>query len=88
MALQDHFCPPLSVRTFEESPQVPSHDVSQWDIVSGTSMDTHGAWSPPIPAYTIPLLLISATVKVIAFNSDAGITLVGAIELISPANKD
>jgi hypothetical protein len=78
----------IDVATFEESPQASSHDASQEDTVLRTSMDTHGAWSPPVPVYTIPLLLVSDTVEVMVFNSDAGITLAGAIELISPANKD
>jgi hypothetical protein len=78
----------IDVATFEESPQASSHDVSQWGTMPRTSMDTHGAWSPPAPVYTIPLLLVSDTVEVMVFNSDAGITLAGAIELISPANKD
>jgi hypothetical protein len=37
---------------------------------------------------TVPVLLATDTVEVTVFSSAAGPTLVGAIELVSPANKD
>ena len=45
-------------------------------------------WTPPAPAQTIPINLLTDTVEVIVFNQEAGPVLAGAIELISPANKD
>lgn len=45
-------------------------------------------WSPPEPDQTIPFQPVSESVEISIFNSDAGPTLAGAIELVSPANKD
>jgi len=45
-------------------------------------------WTPPAPIQTVPFPLITDTVEVSVFSSEAGPTLVGAIELVSPANKD
>jgi hypothetical protein len=45
------------------------------------------AYSPPAPALTIPSVLIEG-VEVLVFSSEGGPTLVGAVELISPGNKD
>ena len=45
-------------------------------------------WQPPGPSETIPIQPTSETVEISIFNSEAGPTLAGAIELVSPANKD
>jgi hypothetical protein len=45
-------------------------------------------WSPPAPAFTLPLPLLTDLVEVQVFRSLGGPQLVGAIELVSPANKD
>jgi len=45
-------------------------------------------WSPPAPTLTIPLPIVTDIIEVLIFHSAAGPTLAGAIELISPANKD
>jgi hypothetical protein len=45
-------------------------------------------WSPPAPTMTIPITLITDAVEVLVYNQDAGPVLAGAIELVSPANKD
>ena len=44
--------------------------------------------TPPAPVQTLPFQPADDTVEVTIFNTDAGPTLVGAIELVSPANKD
>jgi len=44
-------------------------------------------YSPPAPTWTIPSLVIEG-VELLVFSSEGGPTLVGAVELISPANKD
>src|SRR5262245_19936780 len=46
------------------------------------------SWKPPAPTMTIPMTLITDVVEVAVFNSEAGPVLIGAIELVSPANKD
>ena len=45
-------------------------------------------WKPPTPTQTIPFQPISEAVEITIFNQEQGPTLAGAIELISPANKD
>lgn len=65
----------IDVAAFDETPLVPA----------GAPAAT---WSPPAPVQTIPFQLTSDIVEVTVYNSEAGPTLVGAIELVSPANKD
>jgi hypothetical protein len=54
--------------------------------------ESHGAmtsaWSPPAPTQTVPFSLATDVVEVQVFSSEAGPVLAGAIELVSPANKD
>ena len=45
-------------------------------------------WTPPAPTLTAPMALITNVVEIAVYNSEAGPVLIGAIELISPANKD
>ncbi|MEH1816378.1 MAG: DUF4058 family protein [Nostoc sp.] len=45
-------------------------------------------WIPQAPTATLPFQPITDVVEVQIFNVQAGPTLVGAIELINPANKD
>ncbi len=46
------------------------------------------AWSPPAPTMTMPFPLVEDIVEIAVFNGEAGPELVGAIEFVSPANKD
>ena len=72
----------IDVATFEETgPSAPS----------GTSPLAGGldsGWSAPAPVRTIPLALLTDMVEVQIFTKEGGPTLVGAVELVSPANKD
>lgn len=45
-------------------------------------------WQPPAPSQILPFQPTTETVEISIFNSEAGPTLAGAIELVSPANKD
>jgi hypothetical protein len=45
-------------------------------------------WTPPPPTGVIPFETAPETVEVLIYSSVASPTLVGAIELVSPANKD
>ncbi|MBE9016310.1 DUF4058 domain-containing protein [Chroococcidiopsis sp. CCALA 051] len=45
-------------------------------------------WQPAPPTQTIPFQPTRETVEISIFSSEAGPTLAGAIELVSPANKD
>ena len=67
----------IDVATFEEPGGV--------DVAATAPAAT---WSPPEPVHTIPLLLAEETVEVSIYSTEAGPTLVGAVELVSPANKD
>jgi hypothetical protein len=54
----------------------------------GNGADAVPGWGPPAPAFTVPLTLLSETVEVLIYASEGGPSLVGAVELVSPANKD
>ena len=45
-------------------------------------------WTPPTPTQTVPFTLITDIVEVAVYKTDGGSILVGAVELVSPANKD
>jgi len=45
-------------------------------------------WQPPAPTQSIPFQPVSEAVGITIFNQEQGTTLAGAIELVSPANKD
>ena len=47
-----------------------------------------GDWTAPAPTLTIPLAFIRDVVEVQVFSGEGGPTLAGAIELLSPSNKD
>jgi len=45
-------------------------------------------WNPPAPSATIPLAVVTDVVEVAIFATEGGRMLAGAVELVSPANKD
>jgi hypothetical protein len=65
----------IDVATFEEPGQ-------------GAQPALHEPWTAPVPTQTVPIAMLMDTVEVLLFNREAGPTLAGAIELVSPANKD
>ena len=66
----------IDVVTFEEREEQQS------------AADGVARWTAPKPVLTVPFPLVSDTVEVNIFAEEGGPTLVGAIELASPANKD
>jgi hypothetical protein len=60
-------------------------DVGAFDEGSASAAST---WTPPEPTMTMPMTLVTDVVEVAVYNREAGPVLVGAIELVSPANKD
>ena len=52
-----------------------------------TATLTARPWAPPAPAMTMPAVFPDS-LEVLVFNTEAGPTLVAAIELVSPGNKD
>lgn len=47
-----------------------------------------GAWVPPEPTATIPFIATTDVIEVQVYAKDGGPRLAGAIELVSPRNKD
>jgi hypothetical protein len=50
--------------------------------------ESRSAYALPPPTQTLPVTIISDVVEVLVYRSLGGPTLVAAIELVSPANKD
>src|SRR5580704_16184484 len=46
------------------------------------------SWAPPAPAQTVPLALVTDVVEVLVYGGLDGPALAGAVELVSPSNKD
>jgi hypothetical protein len=72
----------IDVATIEDREQRPN--TSSNDSATATLPRT---WTPPAPARTMPAVF-PGDFEVRVFSTTSGLTLVGAIELISPANKD
>lgn len=69
----------IDVATFEEPLfELPKHEASRHSL----------QWQPPVPTQTLPFQPISEVVEISIFNQETGPILAGAIELVSPANKD
>jgi hypothetical protein len=73
----------IDVAAFEEAGRTTGSASPPGDGAEGGA-----AWTPPAPAQTIPLTLLGDTVEVLIYAGEGGPTLAGAIELVSPANKD
>jgi Protein of unknown function (DUF4058) len=71
----------IDVATFEETTP------SAAQIISLPSGDRQN-WRPTAPHQTVPFQPVSETVEISIFSNESGPTLAGAIELVSPANKD
>src|ERR1700692_653644 len=69
----------IDVAAFEEGAGSPS---------TARGEASHQSWAPTAPRRTIPLPVVTDVVEVLVYSSTAGPTLAGAIELVSPANKD
>jgi hypothetical protein len=65
----------------EPAEMSPQSDISRPNI-------SDSKWTSPPPTQTMPFDFDDQTVEVTIFGSEAGPTLIGAIELVSPANKD
>src|SRR4051794_14870609 len=63
-------------------------DVATFEEPGGTFPRGPGEWTPTVPARTIPLPIVTDVVEVLVYSGEGGPTLAGAIELVSPANKD
>jgi hypothetical protein len=66
-------------------------DVATWDEAGGpprAEPAPAGAWKPPAPQLTLPLVPVTDVVEVQIVRQEGGPVLAGAVELVSPANKD
>lgn len=78
----------IDVATFKELPQNVPYDSVREEGVTYLATNLTTGWMPPAPSLTIPFQPITDTVEVAIYNAEAGPILVGAIELVSPGNKD
>jgi hypothetical protein len=62
-------------------------DVATWDETS-ESRSAGSSWAPGPPQMSVPFALTTDIVEVLIFRNEGGPVLAGAIELVSPANKD
>ncbi len=66
-------------------------DVATWEEAGGPPREEVGveeAWVPSAPQLTLPLAGVADVVEVQIIRQEGGPVLAGAIELVSPANKD
>ncbi len=78
----------IDVATFEEAGPESTGNASLGARNDSLLTGSGPGWSVPIPTQTVPIAILTDTVEVLVFNREAGPTLAGAIELVSPANKD
>lgn len=76
----------IDVATFETGHGEP--EPREAVIVGQRSTSASDGWSSPAPATTVPISVITDVIEVAVYNDEAGPVLVGAIELVSLANKD
>src|SRR5690242_6754565 len=63
-------------------------DVATFEEANGKPHAADAGWTCPEPVLTVPFTMLTDLVEVRVFSSAEGPTLAGAIELVSPANKD
>ncbi len=73
----------IDVATFEENLPEPLYELPE-----NTNPKNALKWQPPAPSQTVPFQPVSEAVEISIFNQEEGPILAGAIELVSPANKD
>ena len=65
-------------------------DVATWEEPGGPPRQTQPRldWTPPAPTATLPLVIVTDVVEVRVIRGEGGPVLAGAIEFVSPGNKD
>ena len=66
-------------------------DVAAWEEPGGPPremMRPIEGWAPSPPQLTIPLTIVTDVVEVQIYHNEGGYVLAGAVELVSPSNKD
>ncbi len=101
MPLQDHFHPPLSLRrhwhafhnswatylSAEINRLLPPGYFAEANVQFGIEIDVANCQAEP-PLLTVPFTPATDRVEVQVYRDSGGPSLAGAIELVSPANKD
>lgn len=78
----------IDMATCEETGSGSGGDASPGEHSDDSPTRASAGWTVPAPTHTIPITIITDTVEILVFNREVGPTLAGAIELISPANKN
>lgn len=78
----------LDVATFEEPKLEPACASSSSEAIDRRPTGLSGVWTVPVPTQTVSMVLLPDVVEVLVFDREAGPTLAGVIELVSPASKD
>ena len=66
-------------------------DVATWEEPGGPEREEAQpatGWAPPAPQLTLPLTIVMDVVEVQILRDEGGYVLAGAVELVSPSNKD
>jgi hypothetical protein len=65
-------------------------DVATWEEAGGPPRQTQPRldWAPPAPQATLPLVIVTDLVEVRVLRGEGGPVLAGAVEFVSPGNKD
>jgi hypothetical protein len=66
-------------------------DVATWEEPGGPPREVMrpiDGWSPAPAQMTVPLTIVTDAVEVQVFHNEGGFVLAGAVELVSPSNKD
>jgi len=63
-------------------------DVAAWEESPEALPFSPQVWASPAPTQTVPLTLLSDIAEVLVYDRESGPVIAGAIELVSPANKD
>jgi hypothetical protein len=78
----------IDVATFEEAGSASPHHAAAATDIDYPPTGSSVGWTVPTPTQTVPIAILTDIVEVLLFNQEAGPTLAGAIELVSPAHKD
>lgn len=74
----------IDVATFEDAAAATGRDAGLVTAGNGASE----TFAPPAPTLTVPFPFLTDVAEVLVYGTQAGPVLAGAIELVSPANKD
>ena len=82
----DWFAEPTVHYGIQVAPEI-TPDVAAWDDAASATTSP-SPWSPETPTLTLDFFVTTDIVQVDVYNQTSGPMLDGAIELVSPSNKD